>query len=104
MAFGVVLYTLPAADAKSEAYFAKARDWVKRSLQLPGAVSFMGYRSVGDGLTLMTMVEFRTIEDAERAAASDEVEALLDEIRSLGTTPTLMTLERSPLTPRPIMA
>ena len=104
MAFGVVLYTLPTTDLKSEAFLTKARDWVKRTLELPGVVSFMGYRSAGDGLTLMNMVEFKSIEDATLAAASDEVKVLLEEIRSLGATPTVMTMERSPFTPEPLRA
>jgi hypothetical protein len=49
------------------------------------------------------MLEFRTLEEARRAAASDHLKAVLEEIRSTGTDhPKVLVVERSPFTPEPL--
>jgi len=50
-----------------------------------------------------TMLDFRTLEDARRSAASDHLKAILQEIRSTGTDhPRVLVVERSPFTPEPL--
>src|SRR3954469_11087375 len=52
-------------------YHGRVRDWITRLLQTPGAVSFMAYRTVdGSSPNTTTMLEFRTLEEARRAASS----------------------------------
>ena len=50
-------------------YNGRVRDWIARLLQTPGAVSFMAYRTVdGASPNTITMLDFRTLEEARRAA------------------------------------
>src|SRR3954469_21496828 len=69
-------------------YNGRVRDWIARLLQTPGAVSFMAYRTVdGSSPNTTTMLEFRTLEEARRAASSEHLKAVLQEIRSTGARP-----------------
>ena len=85
-------------------YNSRVRDWIARLLQMPGAVSFVAYRTVnGASPNTTTMLDFRTLDEARRAAASDHLKAILQEIRSTGTDyPRLLVVERSPFTPEPL--
>jgi len=85
-------------------YNGRVRDWITRLLQTPGAVSFMAYRTVDAASpNTTTMLEFRTLEEARKAAASDHVKTILQEMRSTGMDhPRLLVVERSPFTPEPL--
>ena len=49
-------------------YNKHVRDWIAQLLKVPGAVSFMGYRTAdGSSPNTITMLEFRTVEEARRA-------------------------------------
>ena len=85
-------------------YNGRVRDWIERLLKTPGAVSFMAYRTAdGSSPNTTTMLEFRTLEEARRAAASEHLKAVLQEIRSTGADhPKVMVVENSPFTPEPL--
>jgi hypothetical protein len=50
------------------------------------------------------MLEFRTVEDARQGARSEEIKPVLDGLRSVGSAPKVLLVERSPFTPEPIQA
>lgn len=104
MAFGVLLYDRFETDPPSDAYAAQSRALIERVLSIPGAVSFMGYRSVSGSPNTISVTEFKTLEDVQRAAESDELKAVFKAMEASGTKPTLLIMERSPLTPEPIKA
>src|SRR3954463_3631535 len=85
-------------------YNGRVRDWIARLLRTPGAVSFLAYRTAdGASPNTITMLDFRTLEDARRAVTSDHLKAILGEIRSTGTDyPRVLVVERSPFTPEPL--
>ena len=103
MAYIMLQYDRPTDVRNWNDYNRRARDWIERFLQIPGAMSFMGYRTV-DGATpdTITMLEFRTIDDARTAAASEGMKAVIQELRSTGVTPKIVIVERSPFTPEPV--
>lgn len=81
------------------------RDWIAQLLQVPGAVSFVAYRtSDGASPDTITMLEFRTVEDTPRAQASEQLRKVLDGLRSLSVTAKVLLVKRSPFTPEPIPA
>ena len=73
-------------------------------LQTPGAISFVAYRTVdGASPNTITMLDFRTLEEARRAALSEHLKTILQEIRSTGVDhPRVLVVERSPFTPEPL--
>ena len=85
-------------------YNGRVRDWIARLLQTPGAISFVAYRTTdGASPNTITMLDFRTVEEARRAVASDHLKAVLEEIRSTGVHhPKVLVVERSPFTPEPL--
>jgi len=85
-------------------YNGRARDWIARLLQTPGAVSIMAYRTAdGSSPNTTAMLDFRTLEEAKRAAASEHLKAVLQEVRSIGTDyPRVHIVECSPFTPEPL--
>ena len=85
-------------------YNGRVRDWIARLLQTPGAISFMAYHTAdGASPNTITMLDFRTLEEVKRAAASDHLKAVLEEIRSTGVYhPKVLVVERSPFTPEPL--
>ena len=86
-------------------YNRHVRDWIARLLQLPGAVSFMAYRTAHqESPDTFTMLEFRTMQEAQQAAASEPMKHILDELRSTGAVARVLLVERSPFTPEPILA
>jgi hypothetical protein len=81
------------------------RDWIAQLLQIPGAVSFVAYRtSDGASPNTITMLEFRTVEDTRRAQASEQLKKVLDGLGSVRVTTRVLLVERSPFTPEPIPA
>jgi hypothetical protein len=79
--------------------------WIARLLQAPGAVSFMGYRTAdGSSPNTTTMLEFRTLDEAKRALASQQIVTVLEELRTVGSHARTLLVERSPFTPEPIRA
>ena len=64
-------------------YNQHVRDWIAQLLQIPGAVSFMAYRTTdGASPDTITMLEFRTVEDARKAQESEQMQRILDGLRS----------------------
>jgi uncharacterized protein (DUF1330 family) len=86
-------------------YNRHVQDWITQLLKLPGAVSFVAFRTADEASPdTFTMLEFRTIEEARQAAASEPMKRILDELRSVGATTRVLLVERSPFTPEPILA
>lgn len=104
MAYGVLLYDRFETAGLSAEYAEQSRALLSKVLSMPGAVSFMGYRSLSGSPNTISITEFKTIEDVQRAANSDELKAVLKAMEASGTKPTLLIMERSPLTPEPILA
>jgi hypothetical protein len=48
------------------------------------------------------VLEFRTLDEAKKAVASDHLRAVLDELRATRADPKVLIVERSPFTPEPI--
>jgi hypothetical protein len=49
------------------------------------------------------MLDFRTLDDARRAASSNHLKTILQEMRSTGMDhPRMLVVERSPFTPEPL--
>jgi hypothetical protein len=62
----------------------------------------MAYRTAdGSGPNTITMLEFRTVEEARQGATSNEIKPVLDGLRSVGAAPKVLVVERSPFTPAP---
>lgn len=85
-------------------YNGRVRGWIARLLQTPGAVSFLAYCTTdGASPNTITMLEFRTLDEAKRAAASDHLKVVLEEIQSTGVRhPKVLVVDRSPFTPEPL--
>ena len=72
---------------------------------MPGAMSFMAYRAAHQNSPdTFTLLEFRTMEEARQAAASEPMTQVLDELRAFGAMAKVLLVERSPFTPEPILA
>ncbi|WP_134499974.1 DUF1330 domain-containing protein [Microvirga pakistanensis] len=105
MAYVMFQYDRPTESHRWNDYNQRVRDWIAQLLEVPGAVSFMAYRTFdGTSPDTITMLEFRTVEDTRRAQASEQLRAVLDGLRSLGVTVKVLLVERSPFTPEPIPA
>jgi len=105
MAYVVFQYDRPTDAHRWNDYNQQVKDWITQLLHLPGAVSFMAYRTVDEASPdTFTMLEFRTVEDARRAAASEPMKTALQELRSVGAAATVLVLEPSPFTPEPLRA
>jgi hypothetical protein len=103
MAYIMLQYDRPADVRNWNEYNRRASGWIDRLLKIPGATSFMGYRTTdGSSPDTITMLEFRTLAEAKRASASDVTSAVLQELQSMGVSPKMLVLERSPYTPEPI--
>jgi len=103
MAYVMFQYDRPTDTQNWNNYNRKVRDWIDQLLQLPGAMSFMAYRAAeAASPDTFTMLEFRTVEEARRAAASEPMKTALQELRSVGANAKVLVLERSPFTPEPI--
>jgi len=105
MAYVMLQYDRPTGTQHWNDYNRHVRDWISQLLQVPGAVSFMAYRTADQASPdTITMLEFRTLEEARKAMASEPMSGVLDGLRSVGATPTILLVERSPFTPEPIRA
>ena len=64
----------------------------------------MAYRTVeGASPNTITMLDFRTLEEARKAANSVHLKTILQEMRSTGMDhPQVLVVERSPFTPEPL--
>jgi len=105
MAYIMFHYDRPTDPHPWNDYNQHVRDWIAQLLQIPGAVSFVAYRtSDGASPDTITMLEFRTVQDTRRAQASEQLQKVLDGLRSVGVTAKVLLVERSPFTPEPIPA
>ena len=105
MAYVMFQYDRPTESHRWNDYNQQVRDWIAQLLQIPGAVSFMAYRTTdGASPDTITMLEFRTVEDARKAQESEQMQRILDELRSLGVAARILLVERSPFTPEPFQA
>jgi hypothetical protein len=105
MAYVMLQYDRPTDTQNWNNYNRHVWDWIDQLLKMPGAVSFVAYRTVTqESPETFTMLEFRTLEEARQAAASEPLKHILDELRSVGTMARVLLVERSPFTPEPILA
>ncbi|HEX2134304.1 MAG TPA: DUF1330 domain-containing protein [Microvirga sp.] len=105
MAYVMFQYDRPTDTRHWHDYNARVRDWISRLLALPGAVSFMAYRTAdGASPNTITLLEFRSMGEARSAAASEQMRAVLQGLREVGAAPRILLVERSPFTPEPLRA
>jgi uncharacterized protein (DUF1330 family) len=105
MAYVMFQYDRPTESHRWNDYNQHVRDWIAQLLEIPGAVSFIAYRTTdGASPDTITMLEFRTVEDARKAQESEQMQRILDGLRSVGVTARVLLVERSPFTPEPIPA
>ena len=103
MASVMFQYDRPTDTHNWAEYNRKVRDWISELLIIPGASSFMAYRSAdGASPNTTTMVEFRSLEEARSATTSAQMKGVLQSLRAVGAYPTVLIVERSPFTPEPI--
>ncbi len=103
MAFIMFQYDRPTDTRYWAEYNRQVRDWITELLVIPGAVSFMAYRTADSASpNTMTMLEFRSLDEARHAMASETMKTILQSLRAVGAYPTVLLLERSPFTPEPI--
>jgi uncharacterized protein (DUF1330 family) len=105
MAYVMFQYDRPTDAHRWNDYNQQVRGWIAQLLQIPGAVSFMAYRTTdGASPNTITMLEFHTVEDARKAQGSEQMQRVLDGLRSVGVTAKILLVERSPFTPEPFQA
>jgi Domain of unknown function (DUF1330) len=103
MAYVMFQYDRPTDPHHWNDYNQRVRDWIAQLLQVPGAVSFVAYRTAdGTSPNTTTMLEFHTVEDARKAILSEPMKAVLQGLRSVGVAAKVLVVERSPFTPEPI--
>ncbi|WP_457093731.1 DUF1330 domain-containing protein [Microvirga sp. P5_D2] len=105
MAYVMFQYDRPTEPHRWNDYNQHVREWIAELLQMPGAVSFMAYRTT-DGVSpdTITMLEFQTVEDARKAQESEQMQRVLEDLRSVGVAAKILLIERSPFTPEPFQA
>src|ERR687894_30679 len=104
VAYLILQYDRPSDVRNWNEYNSRVREWIPRFLDAPGAVSFVGYRTAdGSSPDTMAMLAFRTVDDARRARASEQIKTITDELRGMGVVPKILVLERSPFTPEPVL-
>ena len=105
MAYVMFQYDRPTDTQNWNNYNRHVWDWIGQLLKLPGAVSFVAYRTANqESPDTITMLEFRSMQEAQQAAASEPLKRILDELRSVGAVARVLLVERSPFTPEPILA
>ncbi len=105
MAFIMLQYDRPADTPNWTEYNRQVRNWISELLALPGALSFMAYRTAdGASPNTITLLEFLTLDEARRASTSEQMKSILQRLREVGAYPTVLLVERSPFTPEPIRA
>ena len=103
MAYIMFQYDRPTDTRNWHDYNKQARDWIAQLLKVPGAISFVAYRTAdGSSPNTITMLEFRTVDEARRAATSEQIKPVLNGLKSVGAPPRVVLVERSPFTPEPI--
>jgi uncharacterized protein DUF1330 len=103
MAYVMFQYDRPTDTRNWNEYNGHVRDWIAGLLALPGALSFMAYRTAdGASPDTTTMLEFQSIEDARKAAASEQMKEVIQGLRAVGAFAKVQILERSPFTPEPL--
>jgi hypothetical protein len=96
-------YDRPTDTRNWTEYNKHVTDWIAQLLKVPGAFSLMAYRTAdGSSPNTITMLEVRSVEEARRAATSDEIKPVLDSLKFVGAPPKVLLVERSPFTPEPI--
>ncbi|MEZ0171184.1 DUF1330 domain-containing protein [Microvirga sp. TS319] len=105
MAFVMFQYDRPTDAHRWNDYNQQVRGWTAQLLHIPGAVSFMAYRTAdGASPDTITMLEFDTVEDARKAQESEQMQRVLEGLRSVGVAAKILLVERSPFTPEPFQA
>jgi hypothetical protein len=105
MAYLMFQYDRPSDTQNWNNYNRHVWDWIGQLLKMPGAISFVAYRTANqESPDTITMLEFRTMQEAQQVAASEPLKRILDELRSVGAVTKVLLLERSPFTPEPILA
>jgi uncharacterized protein (DUF1330 family) len=105
MAYVMFQYDRPTDSHRWNDYNQRVRDWIAELLQIPGAVSFVAYRtSDGASPNTITMLEFHTVEDARKAQDSEQMQRILEGLRLVGVAAKVLLVERSPFTPEPFLA
>ena len=105
MAFVMFQYDRPTDSHRWNDYNQRVRDWIAELLRIPGAVSFMAYRTAdGASPDTITLLEFQTVEDARKAHASEQMQRVLEGLQSVGVAAKILLVERSPFTPEPFHA
>jgi uncharacterized protein (DUF1330 family) len=105
MAYVMLQYDRPTDTQNWNNYNRHVQGWIAQLLTMPGAISFMAYRAAHQtSPDTFTLLEFRTMEEARQAAASEPMKRVLDELRSVGAVARVLLVERSPFTPEPILA
>jgi phosphohistidine phosphatase SixA len=103
MAYIMFQYDRPTDTRNWNDYNQRVRDWIAQLLQVPGAVSFVAYRTAdGASPNTTTMLEFHTVEEARKAIPSEPMKAVLQGLRSVGVVSKVLVVEHSPFTPEPI--
>ncbi len=103
MAFVMFQYDRPTDTRHWAEYNRQVRDWIGELLVIPGALSFMAYRTAdGASPNTLTLLEFRSLAEARNATTSAQMKSVLQSLRAVGAYPTVLLLERSPFTPEPI--
>jgi len=103
MAYVMFQYDRPTDARPWHEYNGRVRRWIEQLLALPGAISFMAYRSVdGASPNTTTMLEFRTVDEARNATATEDMKSVLQGLRAVGAIPRVIIVERSPFTPEPL--
>ena len=103
MAYVMFQYDRPTDRQHWNAYNKHVREWIAQLVRIPGAVSFMAYRTADAASPdTITMLEFHTLKDARNAVASEPMTMVLDGLRSVGAVARVVLVERSPFTPEPI--
>ena len=65
MAYVMFQYDRPTDTRNWNSYNAHVRDWIAQLLAVPGAMSFMAYRTADDASpNTMTLLEFRSLDEA----------------------------------------
>jgi hypothetical protein len=105
MAYVMFQYDRPTDTRNWNSYNAHVRDWIAQLLTVPGAVSFMAYRTADDASpNTMTLLEFRSLDEARHATSSEQMTGVVQGLRSIGACPKILLVERSPFTPEPLRA
>jgi hypothetical protein len=105
MSYVMFQYDRPTDTRNWHDYNGRVREWIAQLLAVPGAVSFIAYRSAdGASPNTTTMLEFRTADEARTATRSEQMKAVLQGLREVGSPPRVLVVERSPFTPEPIRA